>query len=282
MSECKKCQSLFLEAFYEEMNLEQKQFFKDHLSVCEKCKSKFEEMKSTLQFMGKRVRPEPGKIFWDLYEERLAQRIEKEEILQPERESWQKRFARTFTFAPKWAYQAAAALVLIVVGIFIGRMVFLPSTQEIQQASMQPGLATPQQPGTELVRRTQNYIERSKLILLALVNFDPATEDPYALDLPYQQQVSKELLQQTGLLRQDLAESKQRRLEGLIANLEMILLQIANLESENDFEAIELIKEGADNQGIMMEINLTDLRRSFQKRNESMSSKRSSTRPQIY
>jgi hypothetical protein len=282
MSDCKKCQSLFLEAFYEEMNLEQKQFFKDHLSVCEKCKSKFEEMKSTLQFMGKRVRPEPGKIFWDLYEERLAQRIEKEEILQPERESWQKRFARTFTFAPKWAYQAAAALVLIVVGIFIGRMVFLPSTQEIQQASMQPGLATPQQPGTELVRRTQNYIERSKLILLALVNFDPATEDPYALDLPYQQQVSKELLQQTGLLRQDLAESKQRRLEGLIANLEMILLQIANLESENDFEAIELIKEGADNQGIMMEINLTDLRRSFQKRNESMSSKRSSTRPQIY
>jgi hypothetical protein len=282
MSDCKKCQSLFLEAFYEEMNLEQKQFFKDHLSVCEKCKSKFEEMKSTLQFMGKRVRPEPGKIFWDLYEERLAQRIEKEEILQPERESWQKRFARTFTFAPKWAYQAAAALVLIVVGIFIGRMVFLPSTQEIQQASMQPGLATPQQPGTELVRRTQNYIERSKLILLALVNFDPATEDPYALDLPYQQQVSKELLQQTGLLRQDLAESKQRRLEGLIANLEMILLQIANLESENDFEAIELIKEGADNQGIMMEINLTDLRRSFQKRNKSMSSKRSSTRPQIY
>jgi hypothetical protein len=282
MSDCKKCQSLFLEAFYEEMNLEQKQFFKDHLSVCEKCKSKFEEMKSTLQFMGKRVRPEPGKIFWDLYEERLAQRIEKEEASQVERESWQKRFARTFTFAPKWAYQAAAALVLIVVGIFIGRMVFLPSTQEIQQASMQPGLATPQQPGTELARRTQNYIERSKLILLALVNFDPATEDPYALDLPYQQQLSKELVQEASYLKRELAESDQERLENLIVDLERVLLQIANLESENDFDAIELVKEGVNNRGILMQINLTDLRRSIRRGKSSLSPEQPSPKPQNF
>ena len=282
MSDCKKCQSLFLEAFYEEINAEQKHFFKGHLLVCEKCKSKFEEMKSTLQFMNKRIRPEPGKAFWDSYEERLAQRVEKEEILQLERESWQKRFVRTFTSVPKWAYQAAAALVLIVVGVFIGRMVFLPSTPEIQQASRQPGIGSPQQPGTELVLRTQNYIERSKLILLALVNFDPATEDPYALDLPYQQQVSKELVQEASYLKRELADSDQERLENLVVDLERVLLQIANLESENDFEAIDLIKEGADNQGILMEINLTDLRRSFQKRNESMPSKRPSTKPQIY
>ncbi len=282
MSDCKKCQSLFLEAFYEEMNAEQKHFFKDHLLMCEKCTSKFEEMKSTLQFMGKRVRPEPGKIFWDSYEERLAQRIEKEEILQPERESWKKRFARTFTFAPKWAYQTAAALVLIVVGVFIGRMIFLPSTSEIQQASQQPGIISPQQPGTELVRRTQNYIERSKLILLALVNFDPATEDPYALDLPYQQQMSKELVQEASYLKRELAESDQERLENLIVDLERVLLQIANLESENDFEAIDLIKEGANSRGILMQINLTDLRRSIRRGKSSTSPEQPSPKPKNF
>jgi hypothetical protein len=282
MSDCKKCQSLFLEAFYEEMNAEQKQFFKDHLLVCEKCKSKFEEMKSTLQFMGKRVRPEPGKIFWDLYEERLAQRIEKEEILQPERESGQKRFARTFTSVPKWAYQAAGALVLIVVGIFIGRMVFLPSAQELQQASQQPGLTTPQQTGTELVHRTQNYIERSKLILLALVNFDPATEDPYALDLPFQQRLSKELVQEASYLKRELAESDQERLGNLIVDLERVLLQIANLESENDFDAIELVKEGVNNRGILMQINLTDLRRSIRRGKSSLSPEQPSPKAQNF
>ncbi|MGD8536047.1 MAG: hypothetical protein PVF66_09385 [Candidatus Aminicenantes bacterium] len=282
MNDCKKCQSLLLEALYKEMNAEQKHFFKEHLLVCEKCKSKFEEMKSTLQFMNKRVRPEPGKAFWDSYEEKLVQRIEKEEILQPERESWQKRFARAFTFAPKWAYQTAAALVLIVVGVFIGRMVFMPSTPEIQQASQQPGIVSPKQPGTELIHRTQNYIERSKLILLALVNFDPAIEDPYALDLPFQQQVSRELVQEASYLKRELAESDQKRLENLIVDLERVLLQIANLESENDFEAIDLIKEGTNSRGILMQINLADLRRSFQKRNESVPSRRPSTKPQIY
>jgi len=282
MSDCKKCQSLFLEAFYEEMNAEQQHFFKDHLSVCEKCTSSFEEMKSTLLFMDKRVRPEPGKAFWDLYEERLAQRIEKEEILQPERESLRKKFSRTFIPVPKWAYQAAAALVLIAAGIFIGRMVFLPSAQELQQASQQPGLTTPQQPGTELVNRTQNYIERSKLILLALVNFDPTTEDPYALDLPFQQQVSKELVQEASYLKRELAESDQERLENLIIDLERILLQIANLESENDFEAIELVKEGVNNRGILMEINFADLRRSIRRGKSSMSPDQPSPKPQNF
>ena len=225
--------------------------------------------------MSKRVRPEPEKKFWDSYEERLIQRIDKEEAVQVEHEPWCKKLSQPLTLAPRWSYQAAAALVLIVVGVFIGRMLFLPSSPEIQQASQQ--LA-----GTELVHRTQNYIERSKLILLAMVNFDPATEDPYALDLPYKQQVSRELVQEAGLLRKDLTESKQRRLENLIANLEMILLQIANLESENDLESIELIKEGADSQGILMEINLTDLRRSFQKRNESRPLKQPSNKPQTF
>jgi hypothetical protein len=272
MNDCKHCQSLFLEAFYEELNASHKKFFKEHLKVCEKCKSEFNEMKSTLQFMSKRVRPEPEKKFWDSYEERLAQRIEKEESVQAEHESLWKKLLQPLTFAPRWSYQAAAALVLIVVGVFIGRMIFLPSTPEIQQASQQLK-------GEELVLRTQNYIDRSKLILLAMVNFDPATEDPYALNLPYQQQVSRELVQEASLLKKELSESKQRRLENLIANLEMILLQIANLESENDLEAIELIKGGADSQGILMEINLTDLRRSFQKRNESRPFKQPSNKP---
>jgi len=274
MSDCKKCKPLFLEAFYEELDAQKKQFFKDHLQVCDNCRSEFDEMKSTLKFMSKRVRPEPEKDYWDSYEERLAQRIEKEEESQVKRESWWKKLWQPFDLAPKWAYQIAAALVLIVVGVIIGRMIFSPSVSEIQQAS--------QQPRTELVLRTQHYIERSKLILLALVNFDPATEDPYALDFPYQQRISRELVQEAGFLKSELAESDQERLASLITSLEVILLQIANLESENDFEAIELVKEGANRRGILMEINLTDLRRSIRRGKGLMSPEKPSNKPQTY
>ena len=75
---------------------------------------------------------------------------------------------------------------------------------------------------------------------------------------------------------------QERTHEELIASLEMILLQIANLESENDIEAIEIVKEGVNKQGVLMEINLTDLRHSFREKNESRSLKQPSTQPQTF
>lgn len=282
MSECKKCRSLLLEAFYKELNPEQSRFFEDHIQNCPRCKSRFDEMSSTLQFMSKRIRPEPGKSFWDSYEERLAHRIEKEERVQLEGEPKPRKLVRAFYLAPRWAYQTAAAVILIVAGIFIGRMIFQPSVSQMQQASQQTPLISQQQPEIQLTSRAHSYIQRSKLILLALVNFDPATEDPYALDLPNQQQISRQLVQEAGLLKRDLAASDQKRLQDLITNLEVILLQIANLESENDFETIELLKDGVDRKGVLMEINLTDLRRSMNQSKKAESQKKPSSQPNVF
>jgi hypothetical protein len=271
MNDCKKCRSLFLEHFYGKLDASKKRFFDDHILVCQKCKSQFEEMKAVLQFTDKRVRPEPPKEFWESYEKKLARRIETEEVVDRDRESIKEKPGRQFQVASKWAYQAAAAVALIIIGVFIGRALFSPSIKGVQHASMQPDLTTQQQPETILANRSQDYIERSKLILLALVNFDPAVEDPYALDLPFQKQVSKELVREASFLKKELAESDQERLENLIAGLEVILLQIANLESENDLDAIELVRDGINRRGILMEINLTDLRLSMEREKGSES-----------
>jgi len=269
MSECKKCRSLFLEYFYGELDSPKKKFFDDHILVCKKCKSQFEEMEAVLQFTGKRVRPEPPEEFWDSYEKKLTRRIEIENE-KPE---------RRFKVTPKWAYQAAAAVALIIIGVFIGRELFSPSISGLQHASRQSDIATSQQPEITIVNRSQAYIDRSKLILLALVNFDPSIEDPYALDLPYQKQVSRELVEEASFLKKELAESDQERLENLVAGLEIILLQIANLESERDFEAIELVRDGINKRGILMEINLSDLRLSMKKGDRSMSPEQPSHKP---
>ena len=275
MSDCKKCQDLFCEAFYEELNAEQKNFLESHIRVCEECESEYDEITSTLKVMEKRARPEPEKAYWNGYWNKLARRMEDAKTLTPKSESWW----RAFTFVPKWAYQTAAALLLVFLGVFFGRMVFSPPVSDTKQAH-RPGLISQQGPGVELASRTQNYIERSKLMLLALVNFDPETEDSYALNLPYQQQISKELVQEASYLKSKLADSGQRRLGNLIADLEVILLQIANLESEYDFEAIDIVKEGVNRRGILMQINLTDIRRSIQKRNKSKSTQQPSNTTQ--
>ncbi len=279
MSKCKKCRSLLLEYFYGELDAPKKKFFDEHLSVCEKCRSRFTEMETVLRFTKKRIRPEPPEEFWDSYEERLTRRIETEEALKVDRESIWRSLARRFDAAPKWTYQAAAAIALIVIGVFIGRALFSPRITGVQLASKQIELATPQQPQISLIHRSQDYIDRTKLILLALVNFDPSLEDPYALNLPYQKQVSKELVKEASFLKKELADSDQERLENLVSSLEIILLQIANLESENDLDAISFVRDGIEKRGILMEINLTDLRLFMKKGGGSVSRKQPSPKP---
>jgi hypothetical protein len=236
-------------------------------------------MAAVLQYTGKRIRPEPPEEFWDSFENKLTKKIEMEEASPEARRSQKEKKERRFSIVPKWAYQAAAAAALILIGVFIGKTFFSPAVPGVQHASRQRELIAQPQPETALVNRSQNYIERSKLILLALVNFDPAVEDPYALDLPLQKQVSRELLQEASYLKNELAGSDQERLENLIASLEIILLQIANLESENDMEAIELVRDGIQSRGILMEINLSDLRRSMNKKKSSVSTEKPLTKP---
>ena len=275
MSDCKKCRELFAEALYKELDAEQKNFFKNHLLLCPKCKSEYDEMASTLKVMDKRIRPEPEQAFWHDYENRLAKRMEDEAQMQKP-ESWWQRFIRNLSYTPKWAFQTTASLLLIILGIFIGRTVFSPPVPELQQAKKMASTISKPELQTQLIYRAHNYIERSKLIFLALINFDPETEDYYALDLPYQQKVSKELVQEASFLREELARYDQRRLQNLIIDLEVILLQIANLESEHDFEAIELVKRGVDSRGILLKIHFTDIRQSTKKGKKTMPAKKAS------
>ena len=88
MSDCKKCQDLFGDAFYEELNAEQKNFLESHIRVCERCESEYDEMTSTLKIMEKRARPEPEKAYWNGYWNKLARRMEDAKTLTPKSESW--------------------------------------------------------------------------------------------------------------------------------------------------------------------------------------------------
>lgn len=257
MNECKECRKLFAESLYEELSGERIKFFKKHLVICEKCKSEYEEMEATLEIMNQKARPEPGKTFWEGYTDRLAKRMEEERSLLHSHESHWQTFIRTLNSVPRWAFQTSAALLLVILGVFIGRLMFSPSVSEIRLAQQPPA----QESRIDIIHRAQNYIERSKLIILAMVNFDSKTEDPYGLNLPYQKQVSKELVQEASFLKEKLIDTRQKRLQKLIMDLEIILLQIANLESEHNYEAIELVKEGVENRGILLKIHLTDIRK---------------------
>lgn len=259
MRDCKKCQDLLVEALYGDLDPGQKTLFENHIGSCPSCAADFKALAETLKTMNERVRPEPGGEFWDGYWDRLAGRMEKKAEAGEVSRSWAKRLGRAWNLAPRWAFQAVAALALIVAGIFIGRTILSPPRAPVE-AARQEVQAPPDRSGQgDPVLRARNYVDRSKLVLLALVNYDPKSEDPYGLDLPFQKQVSQELVSQAGALKSDLKDPSQRRLRELVADLETILLQIANLESKNDLEAVEFVKQGVENRGVLLKINLSEM-----------------------
>lgn len=264
MKGCKKCRAFLVEALYGELDPKEKGLFERHIGACPACAAEFKALTETLKAMNERVRPEPAQDFWEGYWDRLSRRMEKEKAAgetspispsQPQPAS----SGRGWGFLPRWTFQAAAALALIVAGIFIGRMAFSPRRAPVEASRPAEGVPVAVSAESDAVLRARNYVDRSKLVLLALVNYDPASEDPYGLDLPRQKQVSQELVRQAGGIKSGLKDPGQRRLRELVTDLEAILLQIANLEAKNDFEAVDIVKQGVESRGLLLKINLSEM-----------------------
>lgn len=260
MSDCERYQNMFVDALYEELSSEDKSVLEKHLKECDSCKNEYGELAATMETMSQRVRPEPDPEFFDGYWDRLAKRMDRERVIRATGERWWEAiFSGRRQVFPRWAYQAVASVLLVGVGIFLGRMVFTPGQVPDQPATMVQAVTEPG-PQINVSQRAYDYIQRSKLIVLAISNFDPEDQDPYALDLPYQQQVSRELVQEASWLKEELSGRRQRRLHELISDLEVILLQIANLEADSDMSAIELVQDGVKSRGILFKIHLAQFK----------------------
>ena len=259
MSKCKKFRKMFDEALCQELTADQKIIFDHHLWECEACKNQYSKMKGMVDFIQQKEENEPEPDFFNNYWKNLSNRLERENALnqkigkQPEK-------SKPF-FNPKWIIQPAAAILLIVIGVFIGHQLFYPDESN-NLNNYNRNLPSNAQSDDKLIQVTENYIQSSKLILLAIVNYDPKNEEPYALNLPLQQKISRSLVRQAAYIKGELKNPKQRVLLELIQDLELILMQIANFEAESDNAAIELIKDGVQKRGILCKINLSDLRKS--------------------
>lgn len=260
MIDCEKCRERMIGALYDELGEDDKASFDAHLGVCALCAAEFKDMTAALALMDKRERPDPGPAFWDGYWDRLSKRLDKEMSSAPSGRPARERLSAIFNVFPKWAYPLAGAAALVVVGILIGRTVLSRPTPSVRQVQKPPALTAPGvRQASAPVLRARNYIDRSKLIILALVNYDPKSQDAYGLDLPRQKQLSRELVNEASGLKSDLKDPGQKRLRELVSDLETILIQIANLDSANDFSAVEFVKQGAESRGIILKINLAEM-----------------------
>lgn len=256
---CKVCKNIFIEAFYGELENDRQQAFDAHLTGCENCAAAFRELHATLQILSKREQPQADPAFLDGFWTRLAPELEKASRPVKYNGRFRFNFLPEILFTQKWIWGLAGAAALLVLGILIGKYYFSAAITPTQFAEEQP-VSPPDAQYAMVANRSQRYLERSKVLLLGLVNSEPAENDSSVLILPYKKQLSRELVQEAHVLKQELSDTRQPRLEKLVADIEMILLQIANLEETQDLPAVEMIRSSVDRKGILLKINLEEIK----------------------
>ncbi len=214
--------------------------------------------------VAERIRPEPPEEYFEEYFDRLVERIEEEDrtkalsggtIRVSERISGLLGAISAAIRPPRWAMQFGIAVILVGVGVLLGQsnlFQVIPSSQNGAKQSIEMARAT---------ASALQYLERSKTLLIGLVNYDPEHDGSGMLNVPRQKKMALNLVTEATEIRTALNHPDQQRLRRLIADLEVILIQIANLDPESDVVEMETIKSGVDRKALLFKINVEEMLR---------------------
>jgi hypothetical protein len=104
-------------------------------------------------------------------------------------------------------------------------------------------------------RHASEYLDRSKVLILGIMNNNPVS----VASLRRQQEVSRELLSEARFLQAELDDPRQARLRILVAQLEDILTQIADMDAERGMSGVEVLRSGLDEGAILFKINVEQM-----------------------
>jgi hypothetical protein len=252
MLECRRPRKLMREWMAGTLDASGREALERHASACPACREEWRGLREVVMGTEWKPTPDPGPEYWDGYWDRLQARLAAEAPEGAGRTAPRRAASGRRPLLRLLALPSAAAA-LIIAGILIGRWSLRPPRPA------GPAVADVV-PASDLEIRTGRYLDRSKRILLALVNDLPADKDVYGLDLPGRKSASRALVREAADLRDGLAKAKKRRLERLVSDLQTVLMQIANLKAEAGLDDIDIIRSGIEGRDLIFQINLARMR----------------------
>ncbi len=239
-----------------------------HLAGCSKCRDELDAIRVPASLLDEHVqRPSAkrGDLYWQQFATKVERRIEieREDETAP---SIVRQFLDALVVHRKpfgIGFASALMLMMIVFGVW---SVWLRTPVPQQFASEQTsgttitnGSANIQKVSVE--SRAQDYLEQSKILLIGLMNTDMKNLSASKPMLQREREISRQLVSESAVLTSSLNDPSQRRLKELISDLQLILVQIANLGTERDLPGVEIIKGGIDHNDIIFKINLEQIHR---------------------
>lgn len=184
--------------------------------------------------MDTRTPPDPGDLFWHGFTDRLETRMKSEAASD-----------RPFSFTRGAIRIALATAAVLVIGFFAGRA----SKQSAEDVPFSQPVAH------ELTRRTADFLARSETLLIGFAN-EP---DVRAFGLEAPRRLSVRLLADGDALRRSMSSADQVQVSRLVADLQAVLRQIANLETDQDALGLDLIQTGMVHGDLLFRINIEQI-----------------------
>jgi len=233
---------------YGELPARKREALRRHIAGCKACADYQADIAATLTALAERQGGEPDESFWSSYWPRLQQRLERESRMHFVHQR------RYDTLALRPVHAGIAAVVLILVGVFVGRMVLpLPETP----SAITRAMSSRSQLSEEQTRRLERCLDRTTLILTEIVNNGDAYVAARVVPSPTQKEISVQLASEARGLREQLDATREVQLRQLLWQMEILLEQIAHLERSEIKSGIDIIRDGVEQENILPTISMT-------------------------
>jgi hypothetical protein len=246
-----------LEALYDELGAADRLVLDEHIAACPDCATELTGLERTRQVMEARKQSPPSEEILEKVWPEFLDRLRRSDNARAAKKRWTMQ---------RWILNLAAASALVVIGVVIGRYGRFsrhPESAELAPKES-PAIAAP-----TLDDRVGRYLEKSKLVLMSVDNMTPGSGEAAAIDLSLERRLSEDLLHESRTLRKDLQASREDRMLELISQLEVTLLQIANLRDPQVPVGVELARTGIEERALLFKINLEEMRRASERMSKS-------------
>ncbi|HEX6789736.1 MAG TPA: zf-HC2 domain-containing protein [Candidatus Krumholzibacteria bacterium] len=292
---CERCRDMMVEALYGELDPAAQREFEAHVDGCTECAALHREMRTTMSAMNERRRPEPDEGYWETYYARLEARMSREQSVvdgakftarRRSNVSWGYRVAAAVAVLALGVWIGRSTLgpgtpgernVTITqntpADTIRDRNAPADTARGADNDRDTPGREAIEGPATRGTRapgngkiqlasadvRAREYIERSQVLLLALVNATPDTSAAAVSDFDTRRRRAGMLVREASTLRDELPGSENRRMRELVTDLQLILREIANLENEKDLDGVQIIRNRVDREGVLLQIDVQQM-----------------------
>lgn len=226
-----KFKSKIIDYIYGELSEVELDNFNNHINNCSQCLEYLNQCSHTNQLLSNRLRPLPRIKFLKNYHQNLKKIYRDNNLIE--------RISEFIFIRPPIAVRLAEVTIILILGIFIGNS--LNKSEISQPLILKENIIN--------TRFLNNYLFETELLLLETSNVDSEQDLRLVLN-----NNCNTLLQKTLLLKEQAEKFKNTRLLNLLSQLEIILMDLANMEESRYLEELTFVKNNIKDWHLLVEL----------------------------